>query len=155
VGEDVWQANFKRPPLDRPGWHEVRVRLRDSPPSNAASIAVDLPLVVGKARLRSACDSATWKPGELDTAKGSAISFWVEGLPENADLDNVRATLGGQRLRMLYLEPTAGKAAGLFRRAGARQANASVTGKPPLGRVPLVVTVGDRTAGQMLVDVKG
>jgi hypothetical protein len=57
---------------------------------------------------------------------------------------------------MLYLEPVHGQTpAGLFRRAGARQANAALTGEPPLGRVPLVVTVGDRTAGQILVDVKG
>jgi hypothetical protein len=128
----------------------------DSLPGNAATIALDLPLVVGKVRLRSACDATTWKPGELDIAKGSAVSFWLEGLPENADLNNVRATLGGQRLRMLYLEPAAGKTpAGLFRRAAARQSNASLTGEPPRGQVALVVTVGDRTAGQIVVDVKG
>ena len=154
--EHFWQVNFKLPPLEKPGWHEVRIRLMDSLPGNAATIALDLPLVVGKVRLRSACDAATWKPGELDIGKGSAVSFWLEGLPENADLNNVRATLGGQRLRMLYLEPAAGKTpAGLFRRAAARQANASLTGEPPRGQVALVVTVGDRTAGQIVVDVKG
>jgi hypothetical protein len=52
---------------------------------------------------------------------------------------------------MLYLEPAAGKTpAGLFRRAAARQANASLTGEPPRGQVALVVTVGDRTAGQIV-----
>jgi hypothetical protein len=154
--EHLWQVNFKLPPLEKPGWHEVRIRLMDSLPSDPQLIALDLPFVVGKVRLRGVCDSATWKPGELDTAQGTFISFWVEGLPENADLNNVRATLGGQRLRLFYLEPPAGKTpAGRFRRAAARQANASLTREPPLGRVPLVLTVGDRTAGQILVDVKG
>jgi hypothetical protein len=92
----------------------------------------------------------------LDTSKGSAITFWVEGLPENADLNNVRATLGGQKLRMLYLEPVTGKAAtGLFRKAAPRQVNAGLTGEPPKGRVPLAVTVGDRLAGQLVVNVRG
>jgi len=153
--EHVWQVNFKLPPLDKPGWHEVRIRLMDSLPSDPQRIALDLPFEAGEVRLLGAFDSATWKPGELDTAQGTFISFWVEGLPENADLNNVRATLGGQRLRLFYLEPAAGQAsAGLFRRAAARQANASLTGSPPFGLVQLVVTVGDRTAGQILVDVK-
>ena len=154
--EHIWQVNFKLPPLEKPGWHEVRIRLMDSLPGNPQLIALDLPFVVGNVRLHSVFDAATWKPGELDTAKGSFISFWVEGLPENADLNNVRATLGGQELRLFYLEPHGGKAsAELSGLAAARQANASLTGEPPWGRVPLVVTVGDRTAGQILVDVKG
>jgi hypothetical protein len=152
--EHFWQVNFKLPPLEKPGWHHISVRLMDSLPSNSASVALDLPFVVGKVRLRGAYDATTWKAAELDTAKGTTISFWVEGLPENADLNNVGATLDGQRLRILYLEPAAGKAAGLFRRPAARQANASLTGEPPLGRVPLVVMVGDRQAGRVLVDVK-
>jgi tRNA (mo5U34)-methyltransferase len=153
-----WQVNFKLPPLTRPGWHEVRVRLAGGRRSNPQSIAVDVPLVVGRVRLSKVCDGTTWKPGELDTAQGSTVSFWVDGLPENADLDNVKATLGEQSLRLQYLEPPAkGDPKGLlakWRRAPARQVNASLTGEMPPGRVPLVVRVGERMAGKSLVEVK-
>jgi len=158
LGDRLWQANFKLPPLPKPGWHEVRIRAFDSVPSNPQSIALDLPLVVGRVKLRDAYDAATWKPRELDTSKGSALSFWIEGLPENADLNNVRATLGHQRLRMLYLQPPINqhqsRPFGRFRGAAARQANAQFTGEPPFGRVPLVVEVGSRHAGQVLIDVR-
>jgi tRNA (mo5U34)-methyltransferase len=156
--EHFWQVNFKLPPIDRPGWHEVRVRLAGGPRSNPQSIALDLPFVVGRVRLGNVCDGATWKPGELDTTKGSALSFWLEGLPDNADLNNVKATLGGQRLRMLYLEPppktTPTGLLARFRRPPARQANAALTGELPAGPAPLVVHVGPKCAGQATVDVK-
>ena len=156
--EHFWQVNFKLPPLPRPGWHEVRLRLAGGPPSNAHPIALDLPFVPGRVRLRNVCDGTTWKPGELDTAKGSTVSFWLEGLPENADLNNVRATLGGQRLRMLYLDPppktAPGGFLGRFRRGPSRQANACLTGDPPAGRVNLAVHVGAKLAGQLPVEVK-
>jgi tRNA (mo5U34)-methyltransferase len=153
-----WQVNFKLPPLTRPGWHEVRVRLAGGQRSNPQSIAVDVPLELGRMRLNKVCDGTTWKPGELDTAKGSTVSFWVDGLPENADLNNVKATLGEQALRIHYLEPPAkDDPAGLlakWRRAPARQVNASLTGEMPPGRAPLVVRVGDRIAGKSVVEVK-
>ena len=107
-------------------------------------------------------NQSTWRPhevhGELDTAKGSVISFWLEGLPENADLNNVKATLAGRKLRMLYLEPPA-KAAptGLFskvRRAPARQVNASVTWEIPAGLAMFAVRVGEKTVGQSKIEVK-
>ncbi len=156
--EHFWQVNFKLPPMTRPGWHEVRVRLEGGPRSNPQSIALDLPFVVGQVRLGNVCDGTTWKPGELDTAKGSVISFWLEGLPENADLNNVKATLAGRKLRMLYLEPPA-KAAptGLFskvRRAPARQVNASVTWEIPAGLAMFAVRVGEKTVGQSKIEVK-
>jgi tRNA (mo5U34)-methyltransferase len=155
--QHFWQVNFKLPPLTRPGWHDVRVRLKNGPRSNALRIAVDMPLHVGRVRLGGVCDGATWKPGELDTTKGSVLSFWLEGLPENADLNNVKATLGGKPLHMLYIEPPKPAPAGLlstFRRTPARQINAGLTGDRPNGRVPLAVHVGDRIAGEFNIDVK-
>jgi hypothetical protein len=116
-----------------------------------------MPLRVGRIRLGDVCDGTTWKKGELDTAKGSVISFWLEGLPENADLNNVRATLGGKPLQMLYIEPPKPAPAGLlsgFRRAPGRQVNAGLTGGRPAGRVPLAVRVGDRIAGEFNIAVK-
>lgn len=156
--EHFWQVNFKLPPLPRAGWHEVRVRLASGPRSNPKSIALDLPFEVGRVRLGKVCDGTTWKPGELDLTKGSAISFWVEGLPENADLNNVTASLGGRKMRMLYLDPPAKQATGgllsRFRRSPARQLNAGLTGDMTAGQASLVVRVGEKIAGEALLEVK-
>ncbi|HEX3742891.1 MAG TPA: DUF1698 domain-containing protein [Bryobacteraceae bacterium] len=153
-----WQVNFKLPPLTGPGWHHVHVRLAGGPRSNSQAIALDLPFLPGRVRLGNVCDGTTWKPNELDTARGSAISFWLEGLPENADLNNVKATLGGRKLRMLYLEPPVrpepGGLLARFRRRPARQANAAFTGEVPLGTASFAVRVGDRTAGESVIEVK-
>ena len=150
LGNHLWQINFKLPPLERAGWHEVRVRLKDSLPGNAVRIAVDLPFEPGEVRLDGVYDGVTWKRGEVDLSKGSAVCFWVEGLPENADLNNVRAILAGRRLRMLYLEPppeTADPHKG-------RQANASLPSGLEPGRYPLVIQVGGRLAGETVLDVR-
>ena len=92
--EHFWQVNFKLPPLTGRdgtrcacGWRADRGATRNPSPSTCR-------LIVGRVRLGNVCDGTTWKPGELDTAKGSVISFWLEGLPENADLNNVKASLG-------------------------------------------------------------
>jgi hypothetical protein len=83
---------------------------------------------------------------------------FVSAYAENADLNNVKATLGGQRLHVLYLEPPAKPAPrGLlaqFRRGPARQANACLTGEPPIGRVNLLVDVGSKRAAQLAVEMK-
>jgi hypothetical protein len=155
--EHFWQVNFKLPPLPRPGWHDVRVRLNNGPRSSPLRIAIDMPLHVGRVRLGDVCDGTTWKPGELDIAKGSVVSFWLAGLPENADLNNVKATLGGRPLRMLFIEPPKPHPAGLlsvFRRAPARQVNAGLTGEQPAGRTPLVVRAEGRIVGESNIEIK-
>jgi tRNA (mo5U34)-methyltransferase len=141
-----WQVNFKLPPLAGPGWHEVRVRLAGGPRSNPQSIALDLPFEVGAVSLGKVCDGVTWKPGELDTSQGKAISFWVQVLPDTADLNNVRAFLGGRAMRMLYLEaPDPQKPA--------RQVNAGLTWEAPQGPSSLVVRVGDKNAGETVLTI--
>jgi hypothetical protein len=61
-------------------------------------------------------------------------------------------------MRMLYLQPPAKPApAGWLsklRRAPARQVNAGLTWEMPAGRVPLVVQVGDKIAGESVLEVK-
>src|SRR5262249_50638385 len=137
---------------------DVRVRLAGGKRSNPKRIALDMPLVVGSVRLGKVCDGATWKEDELDLGKGSAISFWVDGLPESADLNNVTAMLGGQKLRMLYLcPPPADSPKGLLsrrRRGPARQANAELTAAISPGRNALAVRVGGKLAGGKVLDVK-
>jgi len=161
--QHFWQVNFKLPPLNRAGWHEVRVRLAGGPRSNPQTIALDLPFTVGKVVLKNVCDGATWKTGELDTGKGTAIAFWLEGLPENADLNNVTATLGGRKLRLLYLQPPpverpAGWLAHMrqrLRRAPARQVNGALPGPMPAGRYPLAIRVGEKLVAETPLEIKG
>ena len=153
-----WQVNFKLPPLTHPGWHEVRVRLAGGPRSNAQSIALDQPFEVGRVRLGNVCDGTTWNRDELDLTKGSVISFWLEGLPENADLNNVKAFLGGRKMRMLYIEPPSKPVSSgvlpKLRRQTARQVNAGVTWEIAAGRAPLEIRVGEKTVGESNIQVK-
>ena len=60
---------------------------------------------------------------------------------------------------MLYIEPPAAKPVpsgllGKFRRAPARQLNAGITGDMPAGRWSLVVRVGEKIAGESVLEVK-
>jgi hypothetical protein len=101
-----WRAGFKLPPGLTPGWHDVTVRVGNSAPSNARRIAVDFP-AAGPAHIEGASDGATWKPNELSLSRGNVLSVWVTGLPENADDVSTRALLGGEPVRVLYIEPAA------------------------------------------------
>jgi len=92
-----WQVNFRLPPGLRPGWHPVRVG-----GSNAVEIAVDVPLEASSLKIASACDGVTWEPGRVSLARGY-LSLWVEGLPRNADIRNVRVSLDGARQRVTYV----------------------------------------------------
>ena len=71
------------------------------------------------------------RPNELNLSRGNVLSVWVACLPENADRANVRATLAGQRLSVVYIEVEVGKPA--------RQINLQVLEGAPVGELPLEV----------------
>jgi len=131
---DQWQANFKLPPGLHAGWQEVRIRIRGSRPGSAQRIAVDLPLPDSPIRLKSVCDGKTWVPGHLDLSQGRVISLWIEGLPENADVNNVRVLLDGRPLLVTYLEAEP--------RDGARQVNAELQSPIQPGEASVIVELG-------------
>ncbi len=99
-----WRVNFKLPLGLAPGWHDVRIRVRDSAWSNAVRVAVDLPLATSGIRTVAVCDSHTWAQGVIYSPP-SEISAWVSGLPDNADIKNVKAYAGGMRHEVTYVEP--------------------------------------------------
>ena len=101
---------FKLPPGLKPGIHDVRVRVPGSAPGKARPIAIDMPAPDTSARLSSACDGITWAPDQIDLSKGDTLTVWVEGLPPNADHNNVKLRLGNTPLRISYVEPAAGEA---------------------------------------------
>ena len=113
-----WEANFKVPPGLASGWHEARIRVGSSGRSNALLIAVDLPVMTSRIAIPGISDGKTWKPNELDLRQGNVVSMWIAGLPENADLNNVRAFLDGRRIPVLFVERANG--------AEARQVNAAI-----------------------------
>lgn len=136
VGGRKWQANFKLPPGLAAGWHDVRVRIRESRPSDPKRIAVDIPLTTAELRLTGLCDGKTWIKAQLDRAQGHSISLWIAGLPENADSNNVRVYLGGRRLRITWIETQ--------KDGKPRQMNVEVPGDVESGVTQIGIAVADR-----------
>lgn len=98
--ERQWVATFKLPPGLAPGWHEVRLRTEESGLSGPARIAVDMPPVVDHINIESICDGRTWTRNEVSSG---FLSLWVSGLPDNADLGNVRVLIDGRSQVTLFI----------------------------------------------------
>jgi tRNA (mo5U34)-methyltransferase len=130
--DGTWRARFKLPPGLTPGWHNVTVRVGESPASNTKRIAVDFP-EAGPARIAGATDGITWERGILNLARGNVLSAWVIGLPENADTVNVQALLDGRRMPVEYVQPEEESS------NQERQINIRVPNDAPSGELELVV----------------
>jgi len=130
-----WQVNFKLPPGVDSGWREVRLRTATSGPSNIMRIAVDIPVRAEALKIAGIRDSSTWEADELRLAPPAIMSLWVEGLPENADRNNIGVWIGAMRLAIDHLTPPAGDKP--------RQMNV----RAPLGATPgdylITVSIGD------------
>lgn len=146
-GAEHWQADFRLPPGLTPGWHDVRVRVEQSRPSNALRIAVDLPLEPRSIQLAGVRDGATWALNEIDLKKGTALSLWLDGLPENADRNNVRVYLEDVRLDVIYLEPA--------RENEPRQLNATVPQDFGNGAAQIVASVGSERSAPLEIRILG
>jgi tRNA (mo5U34)-methyltransferase len=144
AGEDTWQTNFKLPPGLTPGWHDVRMRIAGSRPGSAQRIAVDVPLVAGEIQIQGVSDGTTWAKNQLDVSRGDVLSFWVSGLPENVDCNNLCVSLDGRRLTVTYVE-----AAGVE----ARQINVTVPKDFPLGRAAISVSVGASSVANAEIEI--
>jgi hypothetical protein len=92
--EGLWLCTLKLPPGLDAGWHSVRVRTEDSAWSNAKRIAVDIPERAAAIEITAACDGLDWTPGQF-SLRHRRFSLWVRGLPENADLANLKVELSG------------------------------------------------------------
>lgn len=128
-----WLINFKLPLGLSPGWHDVRIRVRDSHWSNSVRIAVDLPMETEQVSVYSVCDSHTWAQGVIDLPPGE-ISAWIGGLPDHADVHNVKAYAAGQRHEITYVEPAEG--------SRGRQVNIKLREGTGPGRYELVIRFG-------------
>lgn len=103
---DYWQANFKVPPGLTPGWHPVTIAVRGGPESDARRIAVDVPLPAScELKIAGMRDGATWASDRLDLKSGRVLCLWCEGLPENADRNNVQVFLNGLKCSTVFVGP--------------------------------------------------
>jgi len=135
--DGCWQANFKLPPGLSAGWHPVRL-CASGAASNSFEIAVDLPCLAGSLEIRSLRDGVDWQPDRISLQNGF-VSAWIQGLPPNADLHNVRIYVAGKRQFTTFVGPAGAD--------GARQVNARVMPYTPPGTQPFHVEFGGiRTA---------
>ena len=141
---DQWQANFKLPPGLTPGWHEVRMRISGSQPGSMQPIAVDMPLPECEIRIENISDGTTWEKNRLDLSRGDVLSFWVSGLPENADCHNLCVYLNGRRSAVPYVEAHRGEA---------RQVNAQLPPGCAAGTATISVSVGTSPVVEAEVEI--
>ena len=140
-----WQVNFKLPPGLASGWHDVRLRVRGSRPGDACRIAVDLPVdPAGPLRITGIADGSTWTRDQIDLRNGGALSLWVDGLPENADRNNVQVYLDGRRLPVEWVEAA---------RSEPRQLNVRVAADTPAGTAAIGVAVGSGRSEPATVEI--
>jgi len=144
VEDGSWQSNFKLPPGLTAGWQEVSVRVRDSLPSNPKKIAVDIPLPESPIRITGVCDGKSWTPDQLDLRNSDTATLWIEGLPENADENNLHVLLDGHRLRIIHIEAP---------RPEPRQVNAKVPAAVPAGTSGLEALLGNQRTQRVQVRI--
>ena len=136
-------VHFRLPPGLTAGWHEVRLRLAGSQASNAVRIAVDLDFRAGRLEIKGTCDGVTWWPSRVSLENGF-VSLWVAGLPENADIANIRVRIGPHRQFVNFVGSPDEK--------GVRQVNARVRGCAP-GIQDIVVSIGEAESPPVAVEV--
>lgn len=139
-----WQTNFKLPPGLTAGWHDVHVRVHDSLPSNGIRVAVDVPLPDSPIRITGICDGKTWIPNQVDKRESDALSIWIDGLPENADKNNLHVFLDGHRLLVTHIEAS---------RPEPRQVNAQIPPECPSGAHSIEVALGNQRSEVVEVQI--
>jgi hypothetical protein len=144
--DGTWQANFKLPPGLDSGWHPVRVRVRNGPPSNSLEIAVDLPVPDRRVMITSVADGKTWVANQLRLDVGRTLALWVRDLPRNADKNTIRVLLGGRPVPVVYVESEAAE-------PGTRQINVEVPAATPSGPIDVEVALGGQLSDPASVEI--
>ncbi|MCL5746371.1 MAG: DUF1698 domain-containing protein [Acidobacteria bacterium] len=145
LGEGRWQVNFRLPPGLAAGWHDVRLRTANSAYGKPLRIAVDMPTQADHLHMASVCDGVTWKPNEVQLREYGFLSFWIEGLGENCDRNNLRVLLGGARLRVDFISAPDPN--------GFRQVNVRVPGATPAGEHVMSVSYGGAVCEPLAIQV--
>jgi tRNA (mo5U34)-methyltransferase len=114
AGPDGWEVVFKLPPGLEPGWHPVRLRVRDSAWSNTVLLAVDVNREQRRERtvafgvpgleILNAWDGSTWEPNLVRMGAEASITLWARGLGGRSKQD-VGVRLDGYDIPVVYLGP--------------------------------------------------
>ncbi|HTS29923.1 MAG TPA: methyltransferase domain-containing protein [Bryobacteraceae bacterium] len=145
TGGDGYHANCKLPPGLDPGWHDARLRVRDSACSNAVRIGVDIPenerrrtgspVVSEELRIRLVTDGRTWERYRVHVGVDSCVSLWASGLPEQCERSQVRVRLNGTDMPAVFVSSPDAE--------GATQVNALLPYGLQPGPVSFVLVAGD------------
>jgi tRNA (mo5U34)-methyltransferase len=144
-GDTMWQANFKLPPGLPSGWHPVRIRIGKGAPSNEDFVAVDVPLPDQPVAITAVRDGVTDAEGSYRVGS-ERLFVWVDGLPRNADKENVRVMLASRRVPIAEMELERPD-------GGPRLVEVRVPDGVPMGTIELHVELGSRTSNRMAVEV--
>ncbi len=142
----AWGASFKLPPGLVAGWHPVDLRIRNGPPSNSISVAIDQPVADHPIVITAIRDGTTGAPNQLRLGPHSTLYLSVEGLPEYADRDNVWVVLGSHHVTVTHVE-----AGGPDNKTP--QVTVEVPEGMPTGRIGIFIMLGSRKSNQVQVDI--
>ncbi len=151
--DEGWLVNCKLPPGLDPGWHNARLRVRDSAFSNTVRLAVDLPVEQRRApgplaegvRIRSVTDGRTFAEWRVRAGDDACMSMWAAGLPDSVAAGRVSLRLDGTDLPATWV--SAPDAAGLS------QINALLPPGIPPGTVKVVLALDGAESAAVDVDL--
>ena len=143
TGGDGWHANCKLPTRLDPGWYEARLRVRNSPFSNAVRIGVDVPTAQEPAAvsassevaIRLVTDGRNWDRYRVSCGADACVSLWVAGLPDPCERAHVRVRLNGADLPAVFVSS--------HDREGLSQVNALLPAGLPPGPASIAVVFGE------------
>ena len=146
AGGGMWQTNFKLPPGLAAGWHDVRIRVRESAPSNLISIALDVPIGDAQLEITGVRDAATWIVDSLDLRHGRFLCLWIGGLPRNADRNNAHIFVDGHEAGISYFAPYA---------EGSRQVNVALPPQLCAGTATLSMQLAHNASPPVVIEISG
>lgn len=156
TGQDGWHAIVKLPPGLSPGWHEVKIRVRDSAYSNIVRVGVGVPTVERHPRgvattegsrfeIKSVADGKTWEPDQVRMRPHACISLWVLGLPPVCGAADAIVRLDGNDLPSLFVSEVDS--------AGLRQINALLPSGLRSGKMSVNIAVGTSVSEPVYVEL--
>jgi hypothetical protein len=158
AGGDGWNVVAKLPPGVCRSLTEVKVRVRDSQPSNVVRIAVDLravepdggapPMVSNEPfEIRGVSDGVTWEAYRIRAHPGASVAVWVIGFPAACRASDVIVRLGEDKLPCVFLSE--------LDREGLRQINALLPEDTTRGRHMLSISARNAATPPVFVEVVG
>jgi tRNA (mo5U34)-methyltransferase len=154
--DEGWLVSCKLPPGLDPGWHNARLRIRESAFSNAVRIAVDLtdeqrsqphgPRALGL-RIHSVTDGRTFALSRVRTGDDACMSMWAAGLPDAIAAGQVSLRLDGADLPATWVSPADAD--------GLRQINALLPPGIPPGPAKVALAVDGAETEAVDVELVG